>query len=261
MKKGRIDGIITDPLGIDWLWEHKAISHFSYQRYWGGERPLDYLTQCAVYIEALQKDNPDLKEGILLIKNKNTAQYMEYEIEYTPQDSLLVHRATNSIGEVIKIDQEIPDIVQTACDKFDQVLEFIKNKTLPKRQYHINDDWQCEYCGWAKTCWEGYEQEFQELSTESDLPNEIADMVRYYRETGSQKSDMEKEYKDLNAKIKATLKDAKAREGRAGEYMVRLKLQSSNRIDKSLLTDQEIEKATVKGFKEVLYISKIKEKK
>lgn len=261
MTKGHIDGIITDVLGIDRLWEHKALNHFTFNRYWGGELPLDNLAQCAVYIDGIQThDNPDLSEGLLLIKNKNTAQYIDYEIEYDRNvDCLTVLKCTHSNEEQRIINQPIHDIVQNACNKFYQVLGFIEKKTLPKRQYHINDDWQCEYCGWAKTCWEGYEKEFNELATETDLSNEIADTVRYYKELGAQKSDIEKEYKALSKKVKDIMKDAGAREGRAGEYRVKLNLQKNDRIDKTLLTDKEREKATVKGFKEVLYVSKIKE--
>jgi hypothetical protein len=259
MTSGHIDGIITDLLKIDRLWEHKALNHFSFQRYWGGELPNDYLTQCAIYIDAIQtNDNPDLKEGLLLIKNKNTAQYMEYLIGYE-SDILYIFKRVLSTGEEIRMDVEIPNIVNDACDKFIKVLGYIENKTLPKRQYHINDDWQCEYCGWAKTCWEGYEKEFNELVTQADLPNEIADTVRYYKELGAQKSDIKKEYEALSKRVKDIMKEAGAREGRAGEYICRIKLVESARIDKDLLNPAEIERATVKGFQERLYISQIKE--
>lgn len=261
MTEGSIDGIITDLLNVDRLWEHKAINHFSFQRYWGGELPLDYMTQCAVYIDGIKThDNPEINEGLLLIKNKNTAQYMEFEIEYDQfEDKLIISKATHSTGEVRKINHTIENIVQSACDKFYQVLGYIEKNTLPKRQYHINDDWQCEYCGWAQACWENYHNEFQELKTNEMLPNEIADTVRYYKELGAQKSEMEKEYKTLSQKVKDIMKETGAREGRAGEYLLRLKLQETNRIDKTLLTPAEIARATKIGFSERLYISKIKE--
>ena len=261
MSFGSIDGIITDILNIDRLWEHKAINHFTFQKYWDGELPLDYLTQCAIYIDAIQRnDNPDLKEGVLLIKNKNTAQYMEYLVEYSLfEDKLTVIQAVNSLGEIRKINQEMPDIVQSACDKFNRTLEFINNKTLPKRQYHINDDWQCSYCPWGKTCWENYEQEFNELKTDTDLPNEIADTIRYFKELGAQKKDIEDEYKDLNSKIKQIMKDTGVRQGRAGEYLVRISMIKQSRIDKELLTASEQAKATKESFYERIFISKPKE--
>lgn len=261
MSWGSIDGIITDLLGVDRLWEHKAINHFTYQKYCDGELPMDYLTQCAVYIDAIQRnDNPDLKEGILLIKNKNTAQYMEFRLEYNLfEDKLTVYEAVTSTGDIVKINKDIPNIVQSACDKFNQVLDFIDKKTLPKRQYHINDDWQCSYCQWAKPCWESYEQEFNELVTEADLPNELADTVRYYKELSGQKSDIEKEYDDLRKIVINKLKESGAREGKTGEYILRLKMQKRRSIDKDLLTPAEIDKATKESFSERLYISKIKE--
>lgn len=265
MTYGHIDGIITDAIQTDRLWEHKAINHFSFQKYWDGALPLDYLTQTAIYLDALQNVNPDLKDGILLIKNKNTAQYMEFIVTYdgygVGEDTLYFRSRTKSDGETVNMEKVpcIENIVQSACDKFNKVLDLIKNKTLPKRPYHINDDWQCSYCGWCQTCWDGYEQEFNELSTETDLPNEVADTVRYYKELGAQKKDITKEYDDLRDKVKEIMKSSGSREGRAGEYMCRLKLIETERIDKSLLSEFEIKRASVKGFQERLFISKIKE--
>ena len=261
MTEGSIDGILTDVLRVDRLYEHKAINHFSHQRYWGGELPLDNLAQTAIYIEAIQAElNPELCEGLLLMKNKNTAQYLEYEVEYDQNvDCLTVIKCTYSTGESKEINHPIHDIVQSACDKFNKVLDYISRKTLPKRQYDI-DHWRCEYCGWSQTCWEGYEREFNELSTDADLPNEIADTVRYYKELGSQKGNMEKEYGALSQKVKGIMKQAGVREGRAGEYLCRLILMTTNRIDKTLLTPADIAKATKQGFQERLYVSKIVER-
>ena len=64
--KGHIDYLITDLTGKDLLLEHKAINHFSFQRYLEGNLPLDYLTQMALYFRGLQKIQPELKDGLLL---------------------------------------------------------------------------------------------------------------------------------------------------------------------------------------------------
>lgn len=66
--KGHIDAIVTDLMGKDYLLEHKAINHFSFQKYLEKQYPIDYLTQCCLYIVGLQKLNPEIKDGILLIK-------------------------------------------------------------------------------------------------------------------------------------------------------------------------------------------------
>ena len=262
MKTGEIDGIITDVLQVDRLLEHKAINHFTFQRFWdNSELPEDYLAQCAIYAEGLQKVNPEIHKCVLLVKNKNTAQYMEYELEYDQQvDSLKILQKTRSTGEIITINEIRHDIIQKACDKFDKILEYIEKKTLPKRQYDI-DHWRCEYCGWHKKCWENYEKEFNELKTAQMLPEEIADMVQHYKELSEQKKNIEDEYDNLRAQIKTIMKENNSRDGIAGKYTCRFKLYKTSKIDKSLLTEKEIERAKKTGFSERLFISKRKEEK
>lgn len=254
-RKGRIDGVLTDIMGNDFLLEHKALNHFTFQRFWeGNELPLDYFCQCADYMRGLQAVNPDITRGILLIKNKNTSAYIEYLFAYE-FDKLTILEMTSSTGEKKDdVHRIIEAPVGSSFRKFAAVQDYINRKALPKRQYFI-DEWRCQYCGWAGTCWEGYEKEFQELKTDAMLPNEVADMVRYYKELGGQKSEIEKEYKSLSEKIKGVMKEVDAREARAGEYVCKVSLIGAERLDKTLLSPLEIEKATVKSFYEKLSIS------
>ena len=259
---GHIDGIITDLLGNDFLWEHKAINHFSWQKYWDGTIPYDYVAQCCIYLHGLYKDNKNLNRAVLLLKNKNTAAYMEYIIYYdVHQDRATVEQAVNSAGDIKQVHEIIENAVGKCFDKFSAVNEYIRTQTLPKRQYFIGDDWHCDYCAYGKTCWEGYKTEFTELKTATMLPDDVADMLRYYKELGAQKTAIESEYKDLAEKIRDTMKEIGAREGRAGEYIAKLSLIESSRIDKELLTPTEILKATKKSMSERLYVSapKVKE--
>ena len=238
MRSGHIDAIITDLLAIDRLLEIKSANHFSFQRFWDGELPEDYLTQMAIYMEAIQHNlNPEISQCLLLMKNKNTSGYLEWLCEYQ-DDNLTIISRTLHTGETEKINKVYENIVLNACKRFDSVLDYIDRKTLPKRQYDI-DDWHCEYCSYGQICWEGYDKEFLELKTDEMLPNEVADMVRYYKEIGGQSKDIKKEYDELRLKIKNTMKDCGVREGIAGEYICRLKLSKDN--------------------KERLYISKRKE--
>lgn len=227
MNKGHIDWLFTGIDSVDRLAEHKAINHFSFQKYWDEEIPLDYISQTCIYLDGLQNLNPDIKEAVLLIKNKNTAAYLEFLMSFDGTDCLIINR-TNSQGETKKMDVVIENPVGKACFKFNAVADYIRYKTLPKRQYEI-DDWHCSYCGWGRTCWEGYDKEFMELKTDALLPSEVADMVRYYKELGAQQKDMKGEYEGLRDKIKAVMKDNGAREGRAGEYICRLTLDKANR--------------------------------
>jgi len=250
MKKGQIDCIATDEINNrDWLIEHKAINHFTFQKYWNGEVPMDYFAQTMIYFESLLKVAP-LSGAVLLVKNKNTSAYLEYLIV-----NHKVIKRTNSNGEVIEMDIDLLNIVKESCDKFNKVNDYISKKTLPPRQYFIGDNWQCEYCGWGKRCWENYKKEFTELKTDIMLPGDVADMLRYYKELGAQKGDIEKEYKDLSGKIKKTMKEIGAREGRAGEYIAKLSLMEVMRLDKELIPADIREAASVKSIQERLYIS------
>ncbi|HRR41345.1 MAG TPA: hypothetical protein P5244_08950 [Syntrophales bacterium] len=257
---GHIDALLTDILGNDYLLEHKAINHFTFQRYWDGQLPLDYITQVCLYLRGLQAVNPELRRAILLIKNKNTAAYLEFLIEYDQSTDLaLIIEMTDSSGEKKTLDAKIENICRDAFTKFQTVEDYCKKRTLPKRQYFI-DDWHCDYCGWAAACWENYKEEFKALSEDVALSEEIETMARYYKELGAQKSDIEKEYKALSEKVREALKAVGAREGRAGEYILKLSLIEKKRIDPELLTDMEREKATVTSFYERLNVSAPKRK-
>jgi len=256
--EGSIDFIVTDITEKDVLVEHKAINHFTFQGFWDGELPVDYLTQTCIYLRGLQKVNPALTSALLLIKNKNTAAYIEYAIGYQGVvDRCEVLSLTDSNGKVKEINKSIENITLDAFTKFMVVADYISKKTLPKRQYFV-DDWQCSYCGWAGICWEGYRKEFEELKTSVMLSDEVGDMLRYYKEVGAHKSAITKEYEELSDKIKATMKEAGAREGVAGEYIAKLTLVESTRLDKELLTEAEIERASKKSFYERLSISRPK---
>ena len=87
--KGHIDGIIEDMLGNEYLYEHKGMNHFTFQRYEKDTRPLDYFTQCALYLKGLMKVNPDINKAILLVKNKNTSAFLEFILRYDDQTDTL----------------------------------------------------------------------------------------------------------------------------------------------------------------------------
>jgi hypothetical protein len=188
---------------------------------------------------------------------------MEFIISYDyASDVAVIEKSTNSNGETKEINHTIPNAVKSCFEKFRYVNECINKQTLPKRDYFIGDDWHCDYCAWGKVCWAGYRKEFTELKTDTMLPDDVVGMLRYYKELGGQKSDIEKEYKELSGKIKETMKQIGAREGRAGEFIAKITLSDVNRIDKEKLTPAEIARATVTSISERLYVSspKVKEK-
>lgn len=255
MREGHIDGIITDLLKIDRHLEHKAINHFSFERIWNGELPLDNLTQTAIYTDGIQQElNPDLEEAILLIKNKNNSRYMEFLCHYE-WDTLTILSKTLSTGETERMDYPIVGIVQDACNKFNQVLDYAARKTLPKRPYFIAD-WQCEYCGWGNTCWKDYDKEFAEMKVDQELPSDFADRVAYYKELGAQKKEITDEYNGIRESVKKMMRNSEIRQGRAGDYLLKLSLIKKETIDKTKLTQKEKAKAIKETFIERLTISK-----
>lgn len=254
-----IDGIITDLLGVDRLWEQKGLNTFTAQRYWNGELPIGYFTQMSLYIRGLQKYG--IKEGILLILDKNSSQLSEYIIRYNIElDTCTVVSSQKSNGEFKEINQEFCMITTNAINRFAEVEKYTIEKKLHDRQYMLGEDWQCSYCVYSDLCWSTYEQEFSEMKTEVELPSDIADAIRYYLELNGQSNDIGKEAEKLKIKIKAVMKEQKAQTGRAGEYLVKLKLSEVERIDKTLLSAAELERCSKKSFSERLYISNMNKK-
>jgi len=223
--RGHIDGIITDLLGVDRLWEHKALNCFTFDRVWNGELPLDYITQVSIYLRGLQDVNPDITEGLLLIKNKNTAQFLELLIQYDPEaDKATVIEARRSDGEQRDIGEEISDITHAAFEKFRVVKSHVEEGTLPARQYD-RDHWRCSYCQFSETCWEGYEEEFEKLTDDAAFDQEITDLCGYYLEASMHAKEMKKEADRLKNQIRELLKEKGVRKGKAGPYLVERRLQ------------------------------------
>jgi hypothetical protein len=159
--EGSIDGIVTDPLGKDFLLELKALNHFTFQRIAAGAPPWDYVTQVAAYLRGIHADNPALTAGVLLIKNKNTAQYLEFLIRYDwATDCCDVVHMTLGTGEVIPINQRRERIVGAAVDKFKAVEAHAQAGTLPDRPIDFTPgEFPCSYCSWEDTCWKDFAAE------------------------------------------------------------------------------------------------------
>jgi CRISPR/Cas system-associated exonuclease Cas4 (RecB family) len=242
---GHIDYLITDLTGQDFLLEHKAINHFSFQRYAEGDLPMDYLTQMALYLRGLQKIQPELKQGMLLVKNKNNAQYLEIECQYE-LDNLWVKSITTSTGEVKEIDKVFTDITENAFRKFVEINEYIKSKTLPKRQYELSD-WRCQYCAWAGTCWQNWEQEIESMATDQALDEEFETLSGHYLELNMHITEMTKEKDELKNQIKNALKERNVRSGLAGKYAITLAVQNSKEYT---VPAKSYEKLTIRLRKE-----------
>ena len=221
MVSGSIDGILTDMMFVDYLWENKAINMFTFERYWNGVKegifPLDYFTQCACYLEGLRKINPSFDKAILLVKNKNTLQFFDYTLRYIPEaDTIEVVTMSRSDGSHILPDKDTPiftfnNVIASAIERFRLIHEHVHAGTFPERQYDLSD-WQCQYCGYGETCWQDYEKEYSSLATNGILDG-IEDILAKYvnanAELGSKRNPgFEQEYLDLKGKIVAIFDQA-----------------------------------------------------
>lgn len=244
---GHIDGIITDLLGVDRLHEHKAINHFTWQRYAAGVVPVDYIAQCCLYIKGLQAENPAINEAVLLIKNKNTSQFLEYLIGYdSTMDTAMIKSIIASYGEVAPSGEIFEQTVHSAFAKFEVVDHHIKAGTLPPRPFEYGTDYPCTYCSWQNTCWGEYEKEVEAISNnEADL-TELSDSARFYNELGAQIGEMTKQRKEVGHTIKKVLLDKSVRHGKAGEYDIELLLKKVKGYAVEPRTQEELH---VKKFK------------
>lgn len=257
--KGSIDGVITDMTGKDRLFEHKAINHFTFERYWGGAFPLDYFTQCCIYIRGLQKINPEINECILLVKNKNTSQFLDFVLRYdSAKDELFLLEIEHSKGEKLDMNNDpiriVGNPVTDALAKFALIAKHTEAQTLPDRPFD-RDDWHCAYCAWGETCWEGYEKEVEAFSGNVEFEEELIRKFAAYFQLSRQWSKLDKKKKELNDELKHLMKEREAKQGRAGRYLASFALQPYDYLNKDKIAGPILQIATEKRFKEILRVT------
>lgn len=259
--EGSIDGIITDLLCVDRLLEVKAINHFSFERYKKAIFPLDYFVQCSLYLHGLQKVNPDINEALLLIKNKNTAAFLEFRLHYDrASDTLSLIEMVSSEGVRSKPECVLPRVTQEAVEKFTAVREHVLSQTLPKRPFDYGTEYPCTYCGYYKICWENYDNEFNKLADNAELDNEIEQLAAYYLETHGHESEMKKEKEELKKQIRDLLLEKGVKSGKAGPYIIKLTQHTTTSLDEEMIPADVIQQAKRETRYERLTIHKPKEK-
>jgi len=252
---GHIDGIVTDLLGVDRLFEHKAINHFSFERLWRGQWPLDYFTQCALYLEGLTKLNPEMTEALLLVKNKNTAQYLECLLFYhRDADILILKNVLRSDGEASEPDFLMARVTQAAVEKFAAVREYQAAQTLPPRPFAYGTDFPCGYCRWAQACWEGYEEEIAERSASIQLPDDLAQVAEEYRSLTDTETCCTKRKKELREPLYQALVRENAKAGTVGVYTVALSTQHRTFLDEEAIPPDILAKARKEKLIETLTV-------
>ena len=226
--KGHIDGILTDLTGKDILWEHKAINHFTFGMYEKGKKfPLDYITQTCLYLKGLQQIQPELTDALLLIKNKNTSQFLEYYLTYSSNLDMgeILYMMNSTDNEKVMINQKFSSIIHECLDKFAQIESHIKNKTIPPREYE-QTDWQCDYCPYGELCWKGWEKEIDQMESDVVLDEEMETMANYYLELSMHEKEAKTEKDALKKKIKSKMKEKNIKNGKAGKYVLSLSVRS-----------------------------------
>jgi hypothetical protein len=204
---GHPDGILTDLARVDRLLEHKAINHFGFDRIWKGDWPLDNLTQLAIYMRAVQLLAPELVEGLLLLKNKNTAQYMELLCQYHHVADRLIVVEVNRSGEELRTVRFVMEgVVEQAIAKFAAIEDYRARSVLPVRPFAYGTEFPCGYCGWAAACWGSFEQEFQAMAEGAKLAADVVALCQGIVDKRGQVTDMKAEAKELREKVAALLK-------------------------------------------------------
>lgn len=259
--KGKIDGIVTDMMGVDRLLEIKALSHFGFQGIWQGEElPLDYISQTCLYARGLFDVNPDICWAILLIKNKNQGQFLEIMLYYDfIEDYCLIDQMTLSTGETKKIDQRINNIVGDAVKKFEEVETYAQTKKLHNRQYD-QDDWHCSYCQFGQVCWDGWEEEHEERKQNVVLGPEWIGTVKEYQRIKYEIGELTDQKDEINKKIKQVMGENDTNKATAGEYIITSQIQKRTSIDKTLIPPSMLPSVSKESVFEVIKVSKIKER-
>lgn len=202
--KGHIDGIIKDPLGNEYLWEHKAINHFGFERIEKDPAQAeDYSWQCSLYLHSLHKIQPEITKAILHIKNKNTSNYNEFVIDGI--NDCCSHFEMRDAEENIVFWLDAP--VEKAREKFIAIDEHVLKRTLPDRPFGYGD-WHCDYCRWGKICWQGYKAEIEAMPAvmlDGDERKEMLIRIAQYNEVQSNKKILNEREKRLKDAFKDAL--------------------------------------------------------
>jgi len=229
---GHIDGIVSDPQ-TDYILEHKAINHFTFQQYWSGKLPSDYITQTSFYIASLQPYN--VKRGILLIKNKNTSQFIEYLIEYdyTSDIALVLYRC-HSNRDMVEMNLPIHNVLKMAINRVKLIHDHAEKRVLPLREYSY-DDWQCEYCGWNRECYKNYIQECEQKDIDILLPKEAIEQAQKYVKYTKAQTILKKRIDSIQKDLRAIMQKKNCRLGIAEEFICEIKTSDKEVLDTSLL--------------------------
>lgn len=252
---GHIDALFTDLITVDRLLEHKAVSMYTFDGMLAGTPSLDHLTQGCIYLGALQRLNPDLNEGVLLVKNKNTSAYLEFRFTYhAASDRCHVFEMTASQGIHLALDLTFDGLLAHAIEKFEAVESYASTQTLPVRPYRM-DSWRCDYCRFQRTCWDGYPAEVEARDDLATLDPTVAPLLAQYAEAATMKRLSEVTTKRLRPEILAALETQHVKTGVANGYQATVSIQKRTTLDESLLPPDIKQAAQVTKSLEILRVT------
>lgn len=254
---GHIDALFTDLFGIDYLLEHKAINHFTFQEVLEGHPLLDHLTQGCLYLAGLRHLTGTPLEGLLLYKNKNTSAYCEFRFTYDHEaDRCHVTEMVASEGIHQPLTLTFNQILANAIAKFDEVELYATQDQLPPRPYRI-DSWRCDYCLFSNRCWDGYLAEVAGRNSDTLLDPPLDYLLKEYAQGAASKRDGEAITKRLRPQILAALEVQHTKRGTANGYRATVTVQDRTSIDESLLPVDIKEAASTTKPVETLRVSAI----
>lgn len=165
---GHIDAIVTGIDGVDRLLEHKTTSRFGFARWATGfDLPMGYIAQAAFYIVGLRQIGTNVsRDGIILIKCKDTAQLMEIHVraptsigaaeEPTEITKMIVMEGDVAVDVPLQPELRRHDrLLQRNVERFQSIARHRDAKTLPDRPFPWGY-FMCDYCPFGRTCWDGY---------------------------------------------------------------------------------------------------------
>lgn len=252
---GHIDALFTDLLAHDRLLEHKAVSMYTFDDMLTGTPSLDHLTQGCIYLGALQRVNPDLNEGVLLVKNKNSSAYLEFRFTYHAEnDRCHVFEMTASQGIHLTLDLTFDGLLARALEKFESVEQHAATNSLPVRPYRM-DSWRCHYCRFQRTCWDGYPAEVDARDAIATLDPTVAPLLAQYAEASTMKRLAEVTTKRLRPEILAALEAQHVKTGVANGHRATVSIQPRTTLDESLIPPDIKQAAQVTKSIEILRVT------
>lgn len=242
--EGNIDGLVTNLFGDDRLLECKAIEHFTFTRYYEGAYPLNYFTQVAFYLVGVRRVNPDIKEALLLIKNKNQSAFLEYRLDYdADQDVLTVLEVTHSTGQRTFPNQAFIGLRKQSLQRYAQLEDHRLNRTLPHRPYEDDDNYHCGYCPFKTRCWANVE--VLPKQPHMRIREDLVPLLQEYQELAPKRASIEKRYQELRKIFQLELTAHHAAQASGHGFLIRNKHKVVKRLQKDLLPKPLVERSTI----------------